>query len=98
MDYDETTERILLQGEPFGIRLYSILVPIIGVVAIVLNSIVVYSSGLLIEMSEWIENFQLHLLGIGQKKKYKNIFFDPGQHPRSCYMFLGKKIKNILTL
>lgn len=52
-ELDTTTEIFFPKGEPFGLRLYAIFIPILGIIAIILNSIVFYSSGLLIEMREF---------------------------------------------
>jgi hypothetical protein len=49
-DFETTTEAFFPRGEPLGLRLYSIFIPILGIIGIFLNSLVVYSSGLLVEM------------------------------------------------
>lgn len=50
LDFDTTTEVFFPYGEPPGLRVYSFIMPVLGTIAIILNSLVVYSSGLLIEM------------------------------------------------
>lgn len=57
--FNTTIEEFFPYGEPLGLRLYSFLIPILGFIAIILNSLVVYSSGLLIEMRKFclFENY-----------------------------------------
>lgn len=78
-EFETTTEAFFPRGQPFGLRLYAILLPIFGIIGIILNSLVVYSSGLLIEMRKIIKIFWAFIIFLNNK----------GQHPRSCYMIMG---------
>lgn len=49
-EVETTTESFFPRGQPLGLRLYAVLIPILGIIGIILNFIVVYSSGLLLEM------------------------------------------------
>lgn len=52
-EFESTTEIFFSKGEPLGLRLHSVFIPILSIIAIILNSIVVYSSGLLLEMRKF---------------------------------------------